>query len=477
MKAINIVSLVNAKKDLSDENFQRYIKSFQLNPKMRATEIADFATLIEELIAIGASTRHFNHFFVGYAIAQISKEFDLLRIGSNFILNVELKLESTEERIEKQLVQNAHYLRFLNLPIYNFTFVTQTRKFYKLHDGRLQDANLYELLQLLETQRVVKDAVIDDLFDPVNYLVSPIDEPVSFMNDEYFLTAQQTTFKVEMMNRPQVFRKWLAIEGGPGTGKTLLTYDIAKAYMEAGYSVGIVHCRPLQSGQRTLNRHFDWNILNIDERFEQKYYDVLIVDEAQNLTNAEVHRLLKYEDKYKPKMIISYDPQLYFNGAPIIPYIERFVKLIRYELKVIIRYNKEIHTFINCLFDMYYRSEYPAFKQISVQYFSEMSDALLYMDSLEESNWTVINVVTESKLDQQETKDIIGQEFDYVAAVMDEHFYYKENLRLSCAGINHLNEQPTKILFQALTRTRKKLQLIIVNNEQVLQNVLAILCP
>lgn len=476
MKAINILSLVQAKRDLCDENFQHYIANFQLNPRIRPTEIADCATLIEELMQIGAKSHHFNEFFVGYAIQQISKEFDLLRIGDDFLLNIELKLEGTKDRIEKQLIQNAHYLRFLNKPLYSFTFVTQTKTLYKLQNGQLQRAPLYELFNLLEQQCVTYDVAIDDLFDPVNYLVSPIDEPLPFMNDEYFLTAQQTTFKIEIMNAAMRLRKWLAIKGGPGTGKTLLTYDIAKTYQQAGYLVCVLHTRPLQAGQKTLNTHFGWYIAHIDEPFEHEPFDIIIVDEAQNLEPAHIARLLEYEVRHESKIIISYDPQLYFNGAPIIAYIEQFVKLEQFELKVIIRYNKEIQTFINCLFDLHYEHHYPTFQHVSVHYFSYIYEAKQYVESLQQKNWRIINVLHElSQGKQSATKDIIGQEFDCVAAIMDEHFFYKENGRLSCSGLKPITEQPTKILFQALTRARKRLQIIVVGNEQVLQNMLAIL--
>lgn len=476
MKAINIVSLVHAKKDLSDYNFIEYLKSYRLSPKMRATELADIATLIEQMQLNGAKTQHFNDFYVGYSIHQISKEFDLLRIGTDFILNIELKLESTHERIERQLVQNAHYLRFLNVPVYNFTFVTKSRNLYKLEQGQIVEAEFSELLHYLQTQQIRRDVAIDELFDPIHYLVSPIDEPVSFMNDEYFLTAQQTTFKMEIMNREQASRNWFALEGGPGTGKTLLTYDIAKTYMSQGLKVLVVHCRPLQKGQRALIEQFDWDILDIHDWFEKEPCDVLIIDEGHYLTKSQLQQLLQYEQQMQPKVIISYDPQRYFNGAEIIQELEQYVKLIRFELKIILRYNKEIHTFINCLFDLSYTGVYSNFSRISVHYFSELEDAEHYLNSLQEQKWKVINVVNDMKLQELTiTNDIIGQEFDNVVALIDHHFYYKTNLRLSCYGIDYTYEQPTKVLFQALTRARKKLQLVIVNNESVLQNVLAIL--
>ncbi len=478
MNAMNIMSLVNAKKDLSDYNFHRYIRSFGLNPKLRASEIADIAILIEKLQAIGAETKNFNEFFVGYSIQQISKEFDLLRFGSNFVLNIELKLESTEERIKSQLVQNAHYLRFLNVPVYNFTFVTNCRSLYKLENGELVEAQMEELLSLLKMQVILYDIVIDEIFDPVHYLVSPIEKPSSFMNNEYFLTAQQTTFKIEMMNKTSFLREWIALEGGPGTGKTLLTYDIAKEYMAQGKSVTVVHCRPLQDGQRILNEQYDWNIVEIQNWDSASRCDVLIIDEAHHVTRKQLQQLLQYEQRYEPKIMISYDPQHYFNGSKIIHEIEQHVNLIRFDLKIIIRYNKEIHTFINCLFDMTYENIYTSFKHISVQYFSNPKDAHEYLNCLQEQNWKVINVVTDLKRQKLTiSNDIIGQEYDNVAALIDEHFYYKTNLRLACRGLNFTFEQPTKILFQALTRTRIKLQLVIVNNESVLKNVLSVLQP
>ena len=477
MKPINIVSLIHAKKDLSDRNFRSYIKNFDLSPKMRETELADVATLIEELQALGASTRDFNYFFVGYTIERISKEFDLLRIGQNYILNIELKQEGTQERIHRQLLQNAHYLRFLSVPTYNFTFVTSTKTLYKLVDGELQQVQLNELVTLLTMQQVELEASLDDLFDPIHYLVSPIEEPQAFMNKEYFLTAQQTTFKMEIMNRQPEHRVWLGIEGGSGTGKTLLTYDIAAHYMEEGVDVVIVHCGPLLKGQTILIEQFGWRIMDISScSFETLNCDVLIIDEAQNLTNEQLIQVMRFEERHYVKIMISYDPLYYFNGAEVIKVLEQHIKLIRFELKVIIRYNKEIQTFINCLFDRAYASEYSAFKQISIQYFSDDQAARQYMMSLQQDEWKVIDIGAKYQLlEQTIKKDIIGKEFDQVAAVIDEHFFYKKNLRLSCYGIAYTFEQPTKVLFQALTKARKKLQLIIVNNEQVLENVMAII--
>ncbi|MGM9944987.1 MAG: ATP-binding protein, partial [Lysinibacillus sp.] len=95
----------------------------------------DLHSLVDVITSITKHTNILNHFYVGFKINQISKEFDLLRIGENSIINIELKRESTKRKITKQLIQNQYYLKFLNVPIYNFTYVALTKKLYMLVDS------------------------------------------------------------------------------------------------------------------------------------------------------------------------------------------------------------------------------------------------------------------------------------------------------------------------------------------------------
>jgi hypothetical protein len=68
---------------------------------------------------------------------------------------------------------------------------------------------------------------------------------------------------------------------------------------------------------------------------------------------------------------------------------------------------------------------------------------------------------------------VIGQEFDKVVAVIGESFYYDSNGKLM--GDTESYYHPTKMLFQILTRARKKLCLVIVNNETLLKKCLEII--
>mgnify|MGYP000535622596 FL=1 len=69
---------------------------------------------------------------------------------------------------------------------------------------------------------------VEELFQAELYLISPLTEPERFLNKEYFLTAQQRDIERQILKKIRAERTgayWFT--GLPGTGKTLLLYDIA----------------------------------------------------------------------------------------------------------------------------------------------------------------------------------------------------------------------------------------------------------
>lgn len=122
VKPINLFSLLNAKEDLYETNFIQYLEQFGINPRIRTSEFYDLHAFVEELRKKSKVIHIYNGYYVGYMIKQIGKEFDLLRIGKDCVINIELKREGNVEKITKQLVQNRHYLKFLDVDVYNFTY-------------------------------------------------------------------------------------------------------------------------------------------------------------------------------------------------------------------------------------------------------------------------------------------------------------------------------------------------------------------
>lgn len=120
---------------------------------------------------------------------------------------------------------------------------------------------------------------------------------------------------------------------------------------------------------------------------------------------------------------------------------------------------------------------------IEFEYFMNVDDAKEYLSSLRTGEWEVIRFTPSqynnehhekySDYNCQTSHGIIGQEFDDVVIVLDKLFYYNDSDNLDYCGRVYYN--PVKMLFQNITRTRKKLKLIIIDNEEILGRCIQIL--
>ena len=106
MKPINLVSLVQLNKTGDLSNFKGFLELNSIEFGDR--EISGVEFLIDIL---NKSTNFipyniYDGFYVGYKIPQIGKEFDLLRFGKNYCINIEIKSEIDINKIREQLVKN-----------------------------------------------------------------------------------------------------------------------------------------------------------------------------------------------------------------------------------------------------------------------------------------------------------------------------------------------------------------------------------
>ena len=72
------------------------------------------------------------------------------------------------------------------------------------------------------------------------------------------------------------------------------------------------------------------------------------------------------------------------------------------------------------------------------------------------------------------THEVIGQEYDNVIIVMDDIFTYNEKGQLTAYRHPNPDYLYTKMLFQALTRCREKLAIIIVGDRVLFNTVFSI---
>lgn len=109
------------------------------------------------------------------------------------IINIEIKTECSLEKILKQQLRNYYYLSFLGKELLIYTYLSDSKKLYKLLTGVegniLAEVCIAELHQKLYHQQTVRVKDIDILFNPSDYLVSPFNSTDKFMEDKYFLTV------------------------------------------------------------------------------------------------------------------------------------------------------------------------------------------------------------------------------------------------------------------------------------------------
>ncbi|GKS68150.1 hypothetical protein W03_01540 [Nitrosomonas sp. PY1] len=454
-------------------------------------EIEDLGVLVNTICGIECGIGVLDKFYVGYKIPQIGKEFDLLRFGKESIINIELKNSSTNENIEKQLLRNNYYLNFIEKKVYTFTFVSSSRNLYFLKDGKqLEIGSPDYLLELIANQEVEGAEIPDLLFDPLDYLVSPFNLTEKFLAGEYFLTHQQEEVKNKVIALIKIPKevKFISITGSAGTGKTLLTYDIVRYLIKDNRKALIIHCGQLNDGHEKLKEN-DWRITSIKryKTYDLADFDLVIIDEAQRIYQGQLNDIVERVRLAKCGCIFSYDKiQTLSNWEEknnIAGEIESINSIIRYKLSEKIRTNKEIATFIKMLFNNRKSSQASSNGNIEINFFNNTEDAKNYLERLKSSKWEVLRF-TPSQYNKEyhnqyfdtwskTSHQVIGQEFDGVAVVIDQFFTYDTNGDLVYKRDAYY--APTKILFQNITRARKKLNLVIIGNEELLKRCINIL--
>ena len=484
-KPTNIVALVDAYKAQNNSVDNSYFKMFGCD--LKEQEVETLSNMIKDLKCAGANSGDLSYFWIDYSIPQISKQFDLLRFGENYNLNIELKSSSNEEKICKQLKRNKTYLRILGRTSNHFTYVLNEKQFHYFNDGKLIKVKPDFVLDFMRSQKLEHVHDIDQLFDPSQYLVSPFNSDSKFIAENYFLTSQQEEFKNKILSSDG---RRFKITGSPGTGKTLLTYDIAATLIALDSVVSVVHCGPnLNIGQKTLKCDHKWNI------FVAKDYqdalnlnpDYIIIDEAQRFYKKQFDMIEEYLTNNNPgcKLILSYDKKQTLSvkeeGYNLAPEIEELENFEKYSLSEKIRTNKELSLFIQGLFDLNKLKNVKNFDNIALQYFSVNSDVEKIIPLLELEGWKYIKYT----IPEYSGKDIsemsfnsdlnahlvIGQEYDKVVVVIGRNFSYNSENKLTYSGDSSKHYSPLRMLYQMVTRTRKKIMLIIVDNEMFLEKI------
>ncbi|WP_245805761.1 DNA/RNA helicase domain-containing protein [Bacillus alkalicellulosilyticus] len=471
-KPMDLNSLVSSYNSLTEETFNELLIFFDFD--LRTDEIEQISMFIDNL---EIEDKYFGYFYLGYKIPQIDKEFDLLRFGENYILNVEIKSILKADDAKEQLIMNRYYLASLGKKIKSFTYVAEHNSLYQLDDDENFQQIQFDVFEKhLSSQKLEHHSNLDELFDPSNYLVSPFNDSERFNSGSYFLTKQQQEFKKAILNSSA---KFTIIEGLPGTGKTLLLYDLAKEFIE-DYNTVIIHTGTLNTGHLKLKQQYKWNIIPIKDYIEIEHIKpkFIFVDETQRMRPHQLDYLIRYvigNDVFcifsiDPKQILSLQEWNYDNKSTLMTLED----IEEYKLSKKIRTNKELGAFIKGLFSLKNMKYCNNTDNISIHYFNDISQARGFAEGLEIEGWQVIDYTGENWNGQLIEKmrlyrglnahGVLGQEFDKVLVLVGSTFYYNEDGGLAVRHKNHYD--PERMFYQSVTRARKKIMLLIVNNPE-----------
>lgn len=491
MRNINILSIIEAYRKLSNTLFQKLMNSYGITSGIKNYELNGIEAFVDELLKANNNISIVNRYYLGYSIPQIGKEFDLLRFGHNYITNIEIKTESSIEKILKQQQKNKYYLSFLDKPLHIYTFISNENKLYKLvirnNGDEIEEITFNELCNILMSQEVVTFNNIDDLFNPSDYLVSPFNSPEKFMSEGYFLTVQQEQIYKEIQTKlSDTATNFIALTGGAGTGKTLLTYHIAKETIQRGKKVLILHCAPLNSGHQILMDEYNWSIYMPKYAPNTIDFDLIIIDEAQRMYPYQFDKYIKEVRTLNKKCIFSYDEKQYLRDNEKQYHtkerIEKELLCTPYKLTDKIRTNKEIAYFIRQLFNIKKNIPNIDYTNIELTYCKDCYSAKLLLQELLERGWKTPNYTPGTRSffhyeaylsnDTESAHSVVGQEFNNVVVVIDESFKYNSQGDLIADNTYYSQRQ---MLYQIITRTRKKLHIVIINNEVMLNRCIDIL--
>lgn len=490
MKSINLKSLV----EIYEHNKLTHCPKKQyfnfMGNEIKIVDIETLKKFIAEMLLAKVPVNFFNDFYFGYSIPQIGKEFDLLKFTNNSVLNIELKSKYTKN-IQKQLIKNKYYLKFLNKEMHLYTYVAQDNTLWKLNNNDdLIQCNFQEIVKILE--KITNDKLInvdpDNIFIPSNYLISPFSKTQEFIKGEYFLTKEQEEIEKKIETSINKGSKYFLITGQAGSGKTLLTYNIAKKSMESGLNVSIIHVGNLNNGHLILLNDFDWNIYaikNWQTIFTMGSPDLIIIDEVQRMNNKnQFKEIISNISKNNSILIMSGDKaQTLGNNegwAIDVSSVEKF------ELKGKVRTNKELANFIIVLLDLKRKHHVEISSQnINISFFDELKDAKQYIQT--KTNYTYISYTPNTGLysplcnahkynfsEVGTSHQVVGQEFENVITILDPHFYYDENDMLKARKITHNPYSPLKMFFQQITRAINKLEIVVVKNIELYNRIMQI---
>ena len=455
MKSISIYTITRNQNIECLQKLERQLSGRTYFLKMREWELESMKALVRELeVHMHMQDVHALRFFYSFQVPRLGKEFDLLQIKDDQIVNIELKSgKVSDEAVRKQLLQNRYYLSVQGKMIQSYTYISSQERLVRLNNhDHIVEADWDQLCLALQRQSKDYEGDIEDLFQAEMYLFSPVTEPERFLNKEYFLTSQQKDIERRILDKiRKVKYGYFWFSGLPGTGKTLLLYDIAMK-LSVHQKVCMIHCGETGKEWKILHDRL-LRIAFSDSQLEEcpdlKEYSAILVDEAHLLSVKELHRILELSEKHP--VIFSGDDEDMISDEEMdrtmLREIEHLPDIQSFHLTNRIRTNAELSSFIQNMMHLPEKRMVRYYPHIQVVYANDEEEAGILLKGYQ----------------------------NQLVFIIDERYYYDEKGYLREQRQKHQKPTAVRTLFHRLNEAREEFAIIVKRNEAVYEVLLELL--
>lgn len=497
---INLLSFYGSQVD--SEIFQCYKKINGIE-KLKDSEIQGVNKIFEEFKTINDDDyrdKRFSGYFLGVRYkGVVSEEFDILRFSPENIINIELKSQMVEEKdLLRQLQRHSYLLSSISseCTVSLYTFVHETSKLYKLDEAR-QKLNEISFEQLFD--EIPNDFIERNLLDEIDdtaFIISPYSEPERFFNGQYFLNIEQEEAKNRII---KTTKKYIGLQGAAGTGKSLILFDLAKELANNGKKVLFVFCSAMSDStikkidQCSQFKFID--IRSITPILDKYEFDVVIIDESQRLKEDQVIKLINLiNEKRIEKLILALDKaqtlkpeenrlNLYGNLVGRQKEAVEFIDCLTER----VRTDKELATFIRKFFNVKEKNlDVLNFPKVNVVYFENDCHARWFIETCvnlegfvsiempQKRQWSGTTLPKFYK-DSLDGFTVIGREYDKVLIPLTNRVKHNEEGQLIVPVESTYKYLAVNGLFQAMTRVKSQLLLVVVKNKKLFKTIHEIL--
>ena len=454
MKSLSIYSITRKQNTEQLQKLERQLSGRAYFLKVRDWEMNSMRSFVDQL-ELHMEEVYALRFFYSFTIPRLGKEFDLIQIKEEQIVNIELKSgEVTEEAIRKQLLQNRYYLSVLGKPIRSYTYISSQNRLVRLtnHD-HLADTDWEQLCSELQNESEDYRGNAEALFQAELFLISPLTEPSRFLKKEYFLTAQQRDIERQILKKIRLERTgYYWFQGLPGTGKTLLLYDMAMK-LSVRQQVCLIHCGEAVEQWKVLHERLRRVKYLADSQITSDILSgasAVLVDEAHLLSQEKLEYLLQYCGN-RP-VIFSSDYENMLSPEELdraaVHALEQISGIQSFRLTNRIRTNAEISSFIQNMMCLPERKKGRHFPHVTVMYANDDREADVLLSDAQHQGYQVI---------LNEAEPAICA--DRLAMVLDQRYFYDRQNYLRS------DDRSVRRLFHQLNGAKEELLLVVKQNE------------